>query len=324
MKEGLGPPTHISITRRDSTTMKYLYFLLFLLPVSLFAQQLPNSPAFSSGNFAWNPAMTAPWSYMETQAIYQQEWLGFEDAPQTLSASIQVPLVALNMSFGAQLTQDNIGPLQQTSISLMYAYQLRLSYHDRLAIGIVANANQYGFDGSNLAAFDLDDVALIGGVNKESQINFGLGAYYTSVNTEEMDEPHLFAGLSVMQALPGELSFESAAALANLKRNLHAFGQLGYRFVQRNGYVQPSVQVLYASPNLTHFQLDVQYEMFDTFWAGLSMDSAFRAGLQLGFIIPNVGDGSVRIGSMASYNLTSSGTAQGMSVQALVGYRYEL
>jgi type IX secretion system PorP/SprF family membrane protein len=287
------------------------------------AQQLPNSPAFSSGNFAWNPAMTAPWSYVETQAIYQQEWLGFEDAPQTLSASIQVPLVALNMSFGAQLTQDNIGPLQQTSISLMYAYQLRLSYHDRLAIGMVANASQFGFDGSNLSAFDLDDVALVGGVNKESQINFGLGVYYTSVNTEEMDEAHFFAGLSIMQALPGELSFESVTALANLKRNLHAFGQLGYRFVQDNGYLQPSVQLLYATPNLTYFQLDVQYEMFDTFWAGLSMDSNFRAGLQLGFIIPNIGDGALRIGSMASYNLTSRSTEQGMSVQALVGYRYE-
>jgi type IX secretion system PorP/SprF family membrane protein len=304
--------------------MRYLYLLSFLLPVSLLAQQLPNSPAFSSGNFAWNPAMTAPWSYVETQAIYQQEWLGFEDAPQTFSASVQLPLVALNMSLGAQLTQDNIGPLQQTSISLMYAYQLRLSYHDRLAIGMVANASQFGFDGSNLSAFDVDDVALVSGANKESQINFGLGVYYTSVNTKEMDEAHFFAGFSVMQALPGELSFESVAALANLKRNLHAFGQVGYRFIQDNGFLQPSVQILYAAPNLTYFRLDVQYEMFDTFWGGLSMDSAFRAGLQLGFIIANIGDGTVRIGSMASYSLNSRGTEQGMSVQALVGYRYEL
>ena len=304
--------------------MKYLYFLLLLLPIGLLAQQLPNTTSFSSGHFAWNPAMTAPWSYIESQAIYQQEWLGFEDAPQTLSASIQLPLIDQNMSIGAQLTQDNVGPLKQSAVSLMYAYQVRLSYHDRLAIGVVANMSQFRFDGSNLLAFDLDDASLGLGEGGESQLNFGLGIYYTSVNTEEMDESHFFAGLSVMQALPGDLYFEDITVQTNLKRNLHGYGQLGYHFMLDYGFIEPSLQILYASPNLAHFQLDVKYEMFDTFWAGLFLDSSFRAGLQLGFIIPNIGDGSLRIGSMASYNLSSRGTEQGMSLQALVGYRYEL
>lgn len=304
--------------------MKYLYFSLLLLPIGLLAQQLPNPTAFSSGHFAWNPAMTAPWSYIESQAIYQQEWLGFEDAPQTLSASIQLPLIDQNMSMGAQLTQDNVGPLKQSTISLMYAYQLRLSYHDRLAIGLVANRSQFRFDGSNLLAFDLDDASLGMGEGGESQLNFGLGVYYTSVNTEEMDESHFFTGLSIMQALPGDLYFEDITVQTNLKRNLHAYGQIGYHFIHDYGFIEPSIQMLYASPNITHFQLDVKYEMFDTFWAGLFLDSSFRTGLQLGFIIPNIGDGALRIGSMASYNLSSRGTEQGMSLQALIGYRYEL
>ena len=303
--------------------MKYLYFLFLLLPMGLLAQQLPNTTAFSSGRFAWNPAMTAPWTYIESQAIYQQEWLGFEDAPQTVSTSIQLPLIDQNMSVGGQLTQDKVGPITQSTIALMYAYQLRLSYHDRLAIGIVANMSQFRFDGSNLLAFDIDDTSLVMGENRESQVNFGLGIYYTSINTTEIDEPHFFSGLSVMQAFPGNLYF-GASMEANLKRSLHAYGQVGYHFIQNNGFIEPSLQILYASPNIAHFQLDVTYEMFDTFWAGLSLDSAFKVDLQLGFIIPNVGDGTLRIGSMASYNLSNSGTEKGVSLQALIAYRYEL
>ncbi|MFT4665538.1 MAG: type IX secretion system PorP/SprF family membrane protein [Polaribacter sp.] len=304
--------------------MKYLYVLFFLFPITLLAQQLPNITAFPSGRFAWNPAMTAPWEYIESQAIYQQEWLGFEGAPQTLSASIQVPLLDQKMSLGAQLSQDRVGPLKQSTISLMYAYQISLSYHNRLAIGAVVNASQFRFDGSNLLAFDLDDSSLGMDDSRESQFNVGLGLFYTSVNTEENDESHLFAGLSVLQALPGDLYFEEESAPANLKRDLHAYGQIGYRFIQENGFVEPSLQILYASPNIAHVQLEIKYEILNAFWTGLSLDSSFRAGFQLGFILPNIGDGSFRIGSMASYNLSSAGSEQGMSFQALIGYRYEL
>jgi type IX secretion system PorP/SprF family membrane protein len=304
--------------------MKNLCFLFLLLPVGLLAQQLPNTPGFSSGSFAWNPGMTAPWSYIESQAIYQQEWFGFEGAPQTLSASFQLPLIGQNMSLGTQLTQDKVGPLKQSSIALMYAYQLKLSYHDRLAVGVVVNMSQFDFDGSDLLAFDLDDTSLGFGEGTEPQLNFGLGIYYTSVNTEEWDESHFFAGLSVMQALPGDLYFKEVSSTANFDRSVHGYGQFGYRSIQGYGFFEPSLQILFATPNIAHFQLDVKYEMFDAFWAGLSLDSAFRAGLQLGFIIPGVGDGSLRIGTRGSYNLSGKGAEQGVSLQALVGYRYEI
>jgi len=304
--------------------MKYFLLLFFLIPFGLVAQQLPYTSAFSSNHFAWNPAMTAAWSSIETQAIYQQEWLGFQEAPTTISAGIQYPMLNQNMSLGAQLTRDQTGPFQQTGVSLMYAYQLKLSYHDRLAIGMMVNRSQFRFDATNLLAFDLDDTTIGDGEGLSSKTNIGIGVYYTSVHPDELDDPYLFAGLSAMQAIPGDLFFSTLNETANFDRSLHGFGLIGYHIAQDFGFLEPSLQVLYVPNNITHLQGNLLYEMYDTFWAGLSIDSAFRVGLQLGFIIPNIGDGALRIGSMGSYNVSSRGADQGLSIQALIGYQYEL
>lgn len=304
--------------------MRLLFLLLFLFPLSLAAQQLPHTMAFRSTMAGWNPAMTAPWSYMETQAVYHQQWLGFEGAPTTLLADIQAPLLAHNMSVGAQLLHDEQGPLRQTGISLSYAYQLKLSYSQRLAIGIMANTSRFSFDATSLNADDPTDLLLGTMEGNEQKINFGAGIYYTSTDPEDYDEPYFFAGLAAQQVLPGELRFTTVNEEANLERSFHAFGVLGYHFEQRFSYLEPSVQILYAANNISHVQVALQYEQYDAFWVGLSLDSSFRTGLQLGYILPNVGAGSLRIGTMASYNISSRGQEQGMSLQALVGYRYEL
>jgi type IX secretion system PorP/SprF family membrane protein len=280
--------------------------------------------AFNSAYAGWNPAMTAPWSYVEAQAVYHQQWLGFAGAPQTLLAEAHLPILDYNMSVGLQLQNDQAGPLRQTGVSLLYAYQLRLDYNQRLAIGLMANFSQFGFDGSELAAFDPDDLLLGNMEGTTNQTNFGLGLYYTSADPEDYDETYLFAGLSAQQVMPGQLRFAEVNETANFERVLHGFGLLGYHIDQGNGYLEPSLQVLYASNNILHFQAGLQYEMYDTFWTGLSLDSSFRSGFQLGYIVGDRDRGSLRIGTMASFNISSRGQEQGTSLQVLVGYRYAL
>ena len=304
--------------------MRPLFLLLLLLPLWARAQQLPHTMAFRSTLSAWNPAMTAPWSYMETQAVYHQQWLGFEGAPVTMMAGVEAPLVPQNMSLGLRLQHDEAGPLQQTGIALSYAYQLKLGYSQRLAIGLTANGSRFRFNASALNADDPTDLLLGNTEGTSQQINLGIGIFYTSTDVDDYDEPYFFAGLAAQQVLPGELRFETVNELANFDRSLHAFGLLGYHFEQDFSFLEPSVQVLYAANNITHFQLGIHYEQYDTFWLGLSLDSSFRTGLQLGYILSDVGAGSLRIGTMASYSIQSRGQEQGMSVQALVGYQYEL
>lgn len=304
--------------------MRLITLLLLLFPFLLQAQQVPHTAAFQSTYASWNPAMTGAWSYLEAQAVYHQQWLGFAGAPSTLFADVQVPLVQHNMSFGLQLSQDETGPFRQTGASLLYAYQLKLDYGQRLAIGILANYSRFGFDASSLNADDPTDLLLGANEGTGQQINFGLGLFYTSTDPEDYDEPYFFAGLSGQQLAPGELRFTDFNEVANFDRVFHIFGLLGYHFEQNYSFIEPSLQVLYSANNIMHFQLGLEYEQYDAFWVDLSLDSSFRTGLQLGYILPNVGDGSLRIGTMGSYNISSRGQEQGISVQALVGYRYDL
>ncbi|MEL7220780.1 MAG: PorP/SprF family type IX secretion system membrane protein [Bacteroidota bacterium] len=305
--------------------MKYLLLLCCSWPLLLWSQQIPNITASNSMQFAWNPAMTAPWESLEASAVYHQHWLGFEDAPRTLTAGFQAPIQSLNMSLGLQLVQDNVGLLQQTGLSFAYAYHLDMGGQGRLALGLLANYSQYRFDGTNVLAYDLDDNLLAAdGEGTSNAPNFSAGVYYTSVGADDYDESHFYMGISAMQAIPNNLRFDDVNEQAIIRQDLHAFANIGYRFVTNSGVLEPSLRALYAASNIMHFQLDLKYEAYETFWMGFFLDSAFRLGLQAGYIVPDIGDGDLLLGLSSSYKISPSGNEQGLSYQGLMTYRYNL
>jgi type IX secretion system PorP/SprF family membrane protein len=304
---------------------KIKHFLVYILfPVFGFAQQMPQANLFSGMQFGWNPAMTANWAYVEAYANYNQQWMGFDQAPRQVSAGIQYPFLDLNMGLGLQIMQDETGPLRQTGATLSYAYHLKLSAHQRLSFGLFGRFAQFRYDGQGEIVADTNDPLLGVGMDTEPQLNLGVGAFYRSADMDEWLKDHFFAGVSLYQAIPQNLIFAKVNDQANFAQVWHAYGLLGYRFDLEGSFIEPAVQIDYAAKNIIIPRFNLTYEMTDAFWAGLSIDGSFSASFQAGFILMTDNYWGLRIGVLASRNIAAGGLDQGMSYGFFAAYRFEL
>lgn len=302
----------------------YTIISLLLISLGLTAQQVDRSSFFAESQFSRNPAMTGIWNNLNAYAIYQQDWIGFKNAPRSIRAGIQYPFSGLNMGLGAEVSQLESGPFKQTGVTLAYDYQIRLDYNQRLSIGIIADAKQYQYDGSQEVVNNPDDPSLFRESANSLHFNTGLGIYYISADNDDWDENHFFAGLSFFQAIPSDLFFKNTDGITNLPRTLHGFALAGYRFTNRDAFFQPSIQIDYASENVFLGRVNLLFELRDAFWTGLSLGSNFSAAIQAGGIISLGRYNALRIGGMGDFNISPSGKALGMSYAAFVGYEYWL
>ena len=157
----------------------FIYLFLFCFPLFAKAQQLPESSPFTNTNFAYNPALTGGNDYLEAHALYRREWIGFEEAPRTLSIGLQYPFVNNNMALGLHLSQDEIGVFQYTKMSINYAYHVPIASNHQLSFGIAIHLGQYRFKLDDVIATDEDDFFLLEGNSSAFQGNAGFGISYS-------------------------------------------------------------------------------------------------------------------------------------------------
>lgn len=270
--------------------------------------------------------MTATSEYMETSAVYRQQWMGFEAAPTTATAQFQFPFVDHNMSAGAWAMMDEVGPVQLYQFGGAYSYKIRTGRFGQLSVGLSAAVNQWQFNSGNAITVDDDDPVLSGQRNTSLQPDFGVGFLYTSdVGMYELRTNGFFIGVGAQQLLQfDEEPSANAAAVAGLSQRVHANAIIGARFVNRFTFVEPSLWVDYTHEGLLFARANVLYEMEDTFWAGGAIASDYSISLQGGLILADgfLGGGDLRLGGMGTYNIGSLGAYQGAGFEVVVAYRY--
>lgn len=308
--------------------MKKIYLILLVFAGSttmLLAQQLPYRSSFGAADFIWNPAIAAPATYLDWGLSYRQQWLGFELAPSTAFAHFQYPFVKNNMSAGAWVMRDEAGPLSYLQAGAAYSYKLGLGRAGMLALGLSASLSQHQFDGGKAIAINNNDPVLLGRRSSAMAPNVGAGLFYVS-NTEmyELRANGFFFGVGSQQLLTNDLSFEGNSRAVSLGRAIHANAILGARFVNGYTFIEPSLWMDYTHEGLFYTRANVLFEMEDAFWGGASVATDFTFSLQGGLILSNafLGDGTLRIGGIGSYNLGPLGNAQGAGFEVMVIYRY--
>ena len=308
--------------------MKLKIFILLLLPVFSNAQQLPYQSAFNETSFIWNPAMTGRFQFMEFGATYRQQWMGFTDAPRTASLNIQFPLPNEKMSVGGFITRDQTGPLTYNSISFTYAFKMKLGIqrYDQLSIGLLGTLSEYHVDGRNVLVNDIDDVLLPNSESTQIHPNVGVGIFYQSYTKENFGRNFFYFGIAANQLLTSDLTFQESVSDLNLKRAFHGNAMLGIHLVYGDIFLEPSVWVNYAQINLTNYNLGLKMEKEDSFWTGFAFSSNSTLSLQAGVILKQkwLKDGSLRIGTMGTYNVGASGNYQGFGYEFYIAYRFDL
>lgn len=301
----------------------FLCFLMAGVVTALTGQQIGYNSHMPEAQSFWNPAATAVGSEMETTVFARRQWLGFAGAPLTGFASFAYPVIDYNMSVGAMLYTDQLGPVSKTGLRVNYSYKLQevLADYDQLAIGLSASASQYAFSTNDLIVNQQTDRLLQEGAMNTIYPTVSAGFMYTR-NGRRDEDRKLWVSFSMQQIVSGNVEILGTSA----ERQQQYFFGIGTRRYGYDSYLEPYFTVNLTRPELVDMLIGVRYEMLEKFWAGVGYSTVNDLAVQGGWIIPDIGGRytALRIGALA--NIATSGAAGdfGPGIELLISYTYDL
>ena len=164
--------------------------VLPLLLMSLMAsgQQRPIQTLYMFDPLLVNPAYAGTHVQLSATAIYRNQWVNFDGAPKTMTASLHSGFRKARVGLGLLFSNDQIGVHSDNSLYFMYAYKIPLS--NRKNPAVLSMGIQGGFNSLKSDYFKTNpkDGMEVGALSKFNP-NFGAGVFYRS--------KELFAGFSV-------------------------------------------------------------------------------------------------------------------------------
>jgi type IX secretion system PorP/SprF family membrane protein len=207
--------------------MKYTYKILLVLglilslPETVFSQQDAQYTNYMYNTMAINPAYAGTRDVLSLFGLHRTQWVGLDGAPVTNNFSLHTPLKNSNMGLGLSFVNDRIGPSDENTISVDFAYRIPMSENSTLSLGLKATANLLNVDYTKLNIYDPTDVQFQNNVDNRFSPNFGAGAYWYS------DKYYL--GLSVPNFLETK-HYDDNNSSSLARERMHYYFMGGYVF----------------------------------------------------------------------------------------------
>jgi type IX secretion system PorP/SprF family membrane protein len=245
----------------------------FLLTGGLttYGQQQVMFTQYMFNGLAINPAYAGSHETVSLTALAREQWTGIDGAPSTQTFSVHSPVFNKRIGLGLLLLHDEIGVTEQSGVYGSYSYKIPFVNGGKLALGL-----QAGFTFYNAKFSEVSDTnpAFANGDVKESQPNFGFGAYYFT--------DRFYAGISVPQLVQNSFDKNNNDSDSQLLR--HYFITSGYVFdISRNLKLKPNVLVKAVEGAPVEIDLNVNLLINELIWVGVSYRSfdSFDAIFQL-------------------------------------------
>ena len=256
------------------------------------AQQRPHYTQYILNNYIINPAVAGIENYTDIKLSHRHQWVGIQDAPVTtyltvhgsigkederVTATTVLPQGANprgtaywegyesakpHHGWGAQVINDNSGPLNRFSIYGTYAYHLGIGPRTSLAAGVSVGVTNNSLNTYKLRFDNPIDPAVASSDyinNWRPDINLGLWLYSAD----------FFAGASVLQVIPQGLVFADDTLKVKSKSYPHMFGTVGYKlYAGPDISIIPSVVVRYVDPLPLGVDINVKAMWRDRLWFG--------------------------------------------------------
>ncbi|WP_207434259.1 PorP/SprF family type IX secretion system membrane protein [Sabulibacter ruber] len=181
-----------------------LSICLLLSALGVSAQSRKHIANFSLFQQYFNPALTGYEGSM-VKTFYRDQWSGFEDAPRTLFASVELDQADIaawkktdvlktretdyysrqagaKHAWGLSVLHDSFGPFVQTQFNLSYGSRIRLSETLSLRAGAAVTYDLQRFNGNKLVldqSGDQEFAEYLGRENRVGKLDVNLGAMLT-------------------------------------------------------------------------------------------------------------------------------------------------
>ncbi|PCH99180.1 MAG: hypothetical protein COB85_00535 [Bacteroidetes bacterium] len=275
-----------------------------------FAQQDPLYSQYRFNRLLINPAYCGSSNVTSGSLTYKNKFVGIEGSPETMGFSIHRPILAQSMAIGLKAARDKTGPMNQNSITAIYAYHLRLG-SGKLSFGLEGGLFNQTIDFTNLIRTDQIDEALPETKKSVMLPDASCGAYYRS--------GEFYAGFSIYHLLQNRIDYTGyeREVVAQLLR--HYYLMAGYTInAGENIGIQPSILLKYVTgaPAQVDVNINATYKNMFTVGGGYRSGDAivflfqytFKQRLKFGYSY------DYSISQLASYNSGSHGIMLGYNI----------
>ncbi len=279
----------------------------------LFAQQNALFSQYMFNTLAINPAYAGSRNVVAATALYRNQWVGIDGAPQTGTFTVDAPFAAERIGLGIQVISDKIGITKTTGLVLSSAYRIPLN-NGSLSFGMQGSMNRYhaGFSTVDLdPAGPVADPAYTSDVNM-TLYNFGSGIYFHS--------SRFYAGLSFQDFVRNRLNRDTiSAGDITARQSTHAYFATGYVFPL--GYdFNLKTSVLFKGVKGAPVQADLNA----TLWIKemIAVGVEYRTSADISALMEIRISPQVRIGYAYDKSITSLGSFNSGSHEFMLRYEF--
>ena len=244
-------------------------------------QQLPIFSQYVMNGFILNPAMAGYDGFTSVNTTARQQWLGFNNAPQTFSASWQTRVLARSyrivghpvrernmllpstkgrVGLGAYVINDSNGRMSRTGLQFAYGYHIFMNNH-QLSFGLAGKVFQYRIADEGLTfGRDVDDLIIEGIRNVGYSPDVDFGVYWTNTN--------YFIGASINNLFQSDVNIGGSENVEKVFRHYWLMG--GYKFsIGENFAMEPNILLKTTEQWIPQGDLGVKLYFAEDLWAGL-------------------------------------------------------
>ena len=247
--------------------------MVVILFAGVKAQQDPNYSMYMFNGLFINPAYAGSQEVISLMAIYRDQWVGVDGAPQTANISVHTPLPRDQYALGLVVSNDKIGLANTLNFTPSFAYRLKLG-KSRLCFGVQASFAYYY---ENNAAANLASQATGGpsdlafaGNTRLFVPNFGFGIYAYG--------KRYFAGISVPHLLPSYLAGQVGVVTGNalVNRMYNAYIATGGYVIGNDASIvkfRPTILLMYQQglyKNIPMIDISPALLFIDRIWFGVT------------------------------------------------------
>ncbi len=259
-------------------TLKKITLILVLTSgmLAVNAQQDPMYTHYMYNTLMVNPGYAGSRDALTVTALHRSQWVDFKGAPITQTLSMHTPLKNEHIGIGLSILNDKIGPTNNTSVFVDYAYIMKLTEKSKLALGLSAGANIFQASLNSLQLDQQSDPVFLSNIDNHVTPNFGFGAYYS--------RERFYAGISAPNLVQNSYSVTNPENITTLisKEQRHYFFIAGTMLnITRNLAFKPTTLIKVTSAAPVQADLTASFIIMDRLLVGVM----FRTGDAFGGLV---------------------------------------
>lgn len=211
-------------------------FIVLLSAADARAQQHPMYSQYMFNMLNINPAYAGSRGVITATALYRNQWVGIDGAPQTTSVGFDMPVKEKKIGLGFQLYDDKLGIERSTGLNASYAFRIQITESGTLSLGLQAGFLNYRANYSQVRTFQPNDPAFSQNISGFLPAA-AAGVYYNS--------DRFYIGLSTPALLKTKITYDNVAEVAGVSgRDLHLYLASGFVMnLNRDLALKPSILV---------------------------------------------------------------------------------